>query len=977
MGKRRRVTVYDYLYSLDWGICYGPIDSYNQVRVKDKPIFCGGIRERKNVCIDLPDLFGGSKREGGVYGVLEAYMGDNNQLASAELAAREGLTPSTFPGYRGVAHLFFRGYSGAGFRWATNNPYVGDVKVNLTSIPRRLGAQYSVIWPMGLDNPPGIETGSWQGAAIPLDPITGGGPGLRVLTQRTRPRTLSASEPMVHAGFPHLQDEDLDDSVWLYGPAQSAPPDLEDCEALIEARGSIKLPDSDEPDSDETELGGYLDVQLVSVTATLQAEFMASNPSLRTGQLLIYIECYAGGEDQDGNPLLGQRILAPGASFNRVINVTGEGSLSGSVTVPPETAYVRVWTCVNRTFPIWTSFTSSGGVTTTLIPYAYQHCTVDGTLGLLPDANPAHIIYECMTNPEWGKGEDPSQIDVASFQSAAETLFNERFGLSMAWRREDTVENFVQEILDHIKAFLFQHPATGLWTLKLLRDDYVASSLPWLTPDNCTVKNPKRRRWGETINEIVVSYTDPASEEDATVSAHNIANMAIQGGTAAETRNYYGIRNANLAQVVANRDVMEAGTPLWSGVIEVDRSEWQIVPGDVRRLSWPDESISEMVVRVMSVDYGQKGSRTIKLNVVEDIFSVAGTTFTQPQPPIWQDDLVPPTPLQYAQLTSVPMPELMRNGVDPEEEDDSGLVRSAFMAFSDNPRPLDVQVRVQTAPGEPWSLVATVPPLGLTFTDQPITANWFSRFPRAWIDSLGSGYLQPGDILMLGDDDLTGELVLLHSFVTLDQEWSVRRGIYDTVPRDWPEGTRLWKYPDAEDYVLAHEHGPGDLRLRAMPRTRGGRLPTSQAPTLILPAYERSILPHRPANVQINGQGFGSAIYLTGPYPDIIVTWARRNRLVEDSGSPPNWNDPDITPEAGQTTHIVLTSVLGDVIETYTDLAGTSFTIPEADILEGGGCFVDVYAKRDGLLSFQAARRYVQLGAVEGWGYDWGNNWGG
>jgi hypothetical protein len=298
------------------------------------------------------------------------------------------------------------------------------------------------------------------------------------------------------------------------------------------------------------------------------------------------------------------------------------------------------------------------------------------------------------------------------------------------------------------------------------------------------------------------------------------------------------------------------------------------------------------------------------------------------------------------------------------------------MAFSDNPRPLDVQVRVRPLPGDPWSLVATVPPLGMTFTDQPVVAAFQSVFPRAWIESLGGGYLQPGDILMLGDNDATGELVALTSFSNFYQGWFVSRGVYDTVPRYWPAGTRLWKYPDSMNYVLSHEHGPEMLELRALPRTRMGRLPMFRAPRTRFMTYDRSIRPHRPADVKINNFRFIN-IMLAEPYPDIVVTWARRNRLLEDSRFPPAWDDDDITPEPGQTTHIVLTSISGEVVAVYTNISGNVFTIPMADALSARAFYVNVYAKRDGILSFQAARQYVQLGEVAGWGYDWGFNWGG
>jgi hypothetical protein len=37
--------------------------------------------------------------------------------------------------------------------------------------------------------------------------------------------------------------------------------------------------------------------------------------------------------------------------------------------------------------------------------------------------NPAHIIYECATNPDWGRGLPRELVDNISFASAANVLY--------------------------------------------------------------------------------------------------------------------------------------------------------------------------------------------------------------------------------------------------------------------------------------------------------------------------------------------------------------------------------------------------------------------------------------------------------------------------------------------------------------------------------------------------------------------------
>ena len=140
-------------------------------------------------------------------------------------------------------------------------------------------------------------------------------------------------------------------------------------------------------------------------------------------------------------------------------------------------------------------------------------------------------------------------------------LFNEGFGMSIQWTRESTIESFVGEILDHIQAALYVDPETGKFTLKLFRDDYDATTLPLISPDNAVLDNYQRKLWGETVNEIIVSWTNPVNEQDETITQQDLGNITVQGGVVSDTRSYYGIRNASLASRVAIRDVRQSSAP--------------------------------------------------------------------------------------------------------------------------------------------------------------------------------------------------------------------------------------------------------------------------------------------------------------------------------------------------------------------------------------------------------------------------------
>jgi hypothetical protein len=130
-----------------------------------------------------------------------------------------------------------------------------------------------------------------------------------------------------------------------------------------------------------------------------------------------------------------------------------------------------------------------------------------GTQSPCDDMNPAHIIRECLTDPDWGMGYAESDIDDTSFIAAADTLYDEGMGISILWDRENTLEAFVQDIVRHIDAALYVDRSTGKFVLKLIRDDYDPEAIITLGPSEIeSVENYRRPAFGELINAVTVNY---------------------------------------------------------------------------------------------------------------------------------------------------------------------------------------------------------------------------------------------------------------------------------------------------------------------------------------------------------------------------------------------------------------------------------------------------------------------------------------
>lgn len=592
------------------------------------------------------------------------------------------------------------------------------------------------------------------------------------------------------------------------------------------------------------------------------------------------------------------------------------------------------------------------------------------------DANPAHILCEYLLNAKWGMGTDETALDMESFRRAAQTLFDERFGLTIQWNEQTTIEDMVSEVLDHIQGMIYLDPGTGLLTLSLIRNDYVFEDLVELNPENAAFGSFQRKAWGETINEVVVTWTNPENEKESTVTLQDLGNIAVQGAIVSDGRNYHGIRNPRLAMQVCARDLRTASAPLASIEAEVSREFWTIRPGQCVRVRWPERQMEQVVFRVLKVDYGKIGSPGIKLSMTEDIFSLPtqGYVLGATVKPGQADNM--PEPLDYLTFLSLPYQLLARFGLDATRTyPDVGVIA---LGASDNgsiedfllstPAVLPTGEATIEDTGKPGvtSHFKLAAPLALEFTS---TIPIFSALTRS------GGDPEPGGLVVLGATDGGHEIGVIQGFDENDG-WIIQRGMLDTIPRAWPAGTGGWIVDfdviSALDNRIRTAGVPIDYRIR--PATATQMLDEEDYQPGHFTPSERPYCPTRPANVMIEGERVKKT-YTTAPPASIVASWSNRNRLMEDSVFPV-WTAGNVSPEVGQTTTIRLYDEAGTLSHTYAGITGTTFGIPGAD-LTGGAQAVRFFAVRDGYESIQAYEVVLETPGGEGYGQAYGENYGG
>jgi len=562
-------------------------------------------------------------------------------------------------------------------------------------------------------------------------------------------------------------------------------------------------------------------------------------------------------------------------------------------------------------------------------------------------ANPAHILYECITNAEWGMGYPDSSIDDANFRAVADTLYDEGFGLSMIFNQQAPIHQFIQTVVDHIGAVFRLNPGTGLFEIKLIRDDYTPADLPLLNESNIiALDRYQRAAWGETVNEIILKYQDN-DFKPVSVTVQDIGNIHMQGGVVSESVELTGIHDDLLAQRVAMRELRSRSTPVSSVRISANRQAWGILPGDVFRLSWPKLGLSDVVYRVLNIDFGELDNGQIIIDAAEDIFGLPNDSYTKQEPIGWVSPNSPPAAAPHRVLYEAPYWDVVRLLGEPDAQAlaaDAGFL----VAVATAPTGDSIQFRLLDRVGSAnFAEVGTghfSPTATLSADISPAIASILSfNNDDRLSDSVVGGYA------LLGD-----ELVEVTAIDLAAKTVTVNRGILDTVPKAWPSGTRILFCYTLRGYDATERVQGEAVNVKILTVTGTGVLDEASAPIDTLTLDARQARPYPPGNVLLNGVAYPSTI--TG---QLTITWSHRDRLQQTAGFT-RQDAGDIGPETGTTYTLRLYDQNDVLVRTETGITGTSYTWTTEDSDSGlpagtlnSSLRIELEAVRDGLTSHQ------------------------
>lgn len=556
------------------------------------------------------------------------------------------------------------------------------------------------------------------------------------------------------------------------------------------------------------------------------------------------------------------------------------------------------------------------------------------------DANPAEIIYECLQGKAWGLGFPAARIDAASFRAAGVTLAAEGMGMALMLDSPQQADHVIETVLQHIDAVCYTDPSTGLWTLKLIRPDYVPALLPAFGPDAISECEFSRGSWEDTLNEVKVTYTDGNTWKQGMVQAQESANFAARlGDKASTTLEFPGFSNATIAQKVCNREMRTFGYPMGKGRVKINRTAWALRMGSPFRLSWPPLGIESMCVRVTSIDYGTLTAGEIEIEFCEDVFMAGYSAYGAPTGSGWTDPIgSEPVPPAAQLVQEVPYQVL-------------GAADRRLLVGAVRGDGASEYYDVWTDDGDGYYETTTVD----LFTPRGLLA---TAYPRTTAATDPVGFVIGGgtDLESLVNTDAAGRTRGDALLIIVDadgrHEWCawqtcsnngdgtytiapVVRGIFDTVQIDHAGGASVYFVSDGGAYNTAITRDGAYVadqlvHVKCLPHNPAGTCVIGTVAAVSVQTASRAQLPYPPGDVKIAGQSWPNGAHLGAVA--VPLTWAHRHRTAQ-AGCTVVAQDAASVAGGPEGTYTVEVLIDGVVKRTQAGIAGTSYTYLLADRL--------------------------------------------
>lgn len=566
------------------------------------------------------------------------------------------------------------------------------------------------------------------------------------------------------------------------------------------------------------------------------------------------------------------------------------------------------------------------------------------------DINPVHQIREIITN-DTAMNKPESMINDENFKFAARRIWDERLGVSGAFT-EKSCKDAIDELLYHIEAGIRINRQTGKYEIVLFRDDLLSLNTAHVfNKSNIKTFNIEIANIDDVINSVNVNYYDRENIKDSSFSLDEIGSV-MSSDVNAQTLDFPYFMNRRNAELVGNWKLKQLSTPTRKGTFTTGKYEARKINRyDVVKLTWANQNMFEVPVRIMKIGLGDGIDNTVTLDWVE-VIPYSSINYPSINVDPSTSVVLPPQPAPFIAF-EVPYYEAVQNmgqtQVDAElaNNPDAGFVGVAALKPQNN----SINALLYTDSSAGYSETGIVNYAPSCVLDQNI-GYLDTTFAVKNVTSLPSA----NTAFMLDDEIMV--------FVSFDAEtgiMTVKRGALDTVPQPHLLDSRIWFYDefpsfDSTEYVISEV-----VNAKVLTTTPSGILDIAAANEASVTLNARAIRPYPPADVKINDEYYPLEIE-----SDLVVTWVDRNRLQQTGGSILGWTDGGVALESAASTMLTIKELDVDdlVIATHNiNATGTNTYTLAISAMQAETRSIEVTAKtvRDGYESYQYFQHIVLL----------------
>ncbi|MCK5549548.1 MAG: hypothetical protein KAI41_03360, partial [Hyphomicrobiaceae bacterium] len=337
-----------------------------------------------------------------------------------------------------------------------------------------------------------------------------------------------------------------------------------------------------------------------------------------------------------------------------------------------------------------------------------------------------------------------------------------------------------------------------------------------------------------------------------------------------------------------------------TGQLTADRSQWDLVPGDVREFSWGRLGLVLLPIRIIKVNRGKILDNKIQIDFSQDIFSINAATFTDPIDTGWVPVASEAQPSLRERLWEVPFQLSLDNerhlGVICSRD---GGLHISFDVYSDRISSPSFALEGTEADFTPTALITAAISRDkgdVTPFVQDIEIDGLNDVTVAELATVANTSVlatDPANVFLIDEElwyfetvlDLGGGVVRLET---------CHAGTFDTVPADHLDNAVVWFIGFGLGLLQrdgALPSPPGALNVKILPQTIRNILDIGSAATLPITVGQRIAAPIPPGDPQINLESFHDLDGWTRAVGTLDFTWNTRNK--ETQAFDVKQDDPD------------------------------------------------------------------------------------